>query len=74
MVIGGRRANGEITDFFVDDNRSSTLRRTYIAERAVVAEDEEGYVLQLFGGSIQYMEGLKERRRKLVERRQELRC
>lgn len=55
MVIGGRRANGEITDFFVDDNRSKALRRTYIAERAVVAEDDEGYVLQLFGGSIQYM-------------------
>lgn len=55
MVIGGRRGDGEITDFFVDDTRAPESRRTYIADRAIVAVDEEGYVLQLMDGAIQYM-------------------
>lgn len=55
MVIGGRQGEGNLTNFFADDNRSSDSRRTYIARTAIVAEDEQGYVLQLFDGSIQYM-------------------
>lgn len=55
MVIGGRQGDGNLTDFFADDNRSAEARRTYIARSAIVAEDDEGYVLQLFDGSIQYM-------------------
>lgn len=55
MVIGGRQRDGHLTDFFADDNRSPDARRTYIARSAIVAEDEEGYVLQLVDGSIQYM-------------------
>lgn len=55
MVIGGRQADGHLTDFFADDNRSADSRRTYVAKSAIVAEDEQGYVLQLIDGSIQYM-------------------
>lgn len=55
MVIGSRQGDGQLTDFFADDARAPESRRTYIAKSAVVAEDEEGYVLQLVDGSIQYM-------------------
>jgi lipopolysaccharide export system permease protein len=55
MVIGGRQGEGNLTNFFADDNRSADARRTYIARTAIVAEDEQGYVLQLYDGSIQYM-------------------
>ncbi|MDP1731955.1 MAG: LptF/LptG family permease [Devosia sp.] len=55
MVIGGRAANGELTDFFADDNRNRDMRRTYVAKSATVAADDEGYVLQLRDGAIQYM-------------------
>lgn len=55
MVIGGRLSNGEITHFFADDRRDPATRRTYIADSAVVARDEEGYVLQLQNGALQYM-------------------
>lgn len=55
MVIGGREGEGNITDFFADDARTPESRRTYIAKSAIIAQDEEGYVLQLFDGQIQYM-------------------
>jgi lipopolysaccharide export system permease protein len=55
MVIGGRQGDGHLTDFFADDNRNPDARRTYIASSAVVAADEQGYVLQLEDGAIQYM-------------------
>ena len=54
ITVGGRRANGEITTFFADDNRTPTLRRTYIARTALLTADERGYVLQLVDGTIQY--------------------
>ena len=55
MVIGDRSAEGELTDFFADDNRNREMRRTYVAKSATVAADEQGYVLQLRDGAIQYM-------------------
>lgn len=55
MLIGDRAANGELTDFFADDNRNREMRRTYLAKAATVAADEQGYVLQLRDGAIQYM-------------------
>lgn len=55
MLIGDRAANGELTDFFADDNRNRDMRRTYLAKSASVAADERGYVLQLRDGAIQYM-------------------
>jgi lipopolysaccharide export system permease protein len=55
MLIGDRAANGELTDFFADDNRNRDMRRTYRAKSATVAADERGYVLQLRDGAIQYM-------------------
>lgn len=54
ITVGGRRANGEITTFFADDNRTPDLRRTYIARTALLTADERGYVLQLVDGTIQY--------------------
>lgn len=55
MLIGERAANGELTDFFADDNRNREMRRTYVAKSATVAADDQGYVLQLRNGAIQYM-------------------
>lgn len=55
MVIGDRSAEGELTDFFADDNRNPAMRRTYVARTATVAADEQGYVLRLRDGAIQYM-------------------
>ncbi|SFZ80897.1 lipopolysaccharide export system permease protein [Devosia enhydra] len=55
VVIGGRAGNGEITDFFADDARSPEQRRTYVAAQATVGMDEDGYVLQLREGKLQYM-------------------
>lgn len=53
VTVGGRRAGGEITSFFADDRREPT-RRTYISESALIAMDEQGYVLQLSNGTVQY--------------------
>ncbi|HEY0920455.1 LptF/LptG family permease [Devosia sp.] len=55
MLIGGRGAEGELTNFFADDNRNPAMRRTYLARTATVAADEQGYVLQLRDGAIQHM-------------------
>src|SRR5690606_15728955 len=55
MVIGGREGDGNITDFFADDARNPESRRTYVAKTAIIAQDEQGYVLQMFDGQIQYM-------------------
>ncbi len=55
IVIGGRQGNGDIFDFFADDRRDPETRRTYFAKSAVVAATDEGYVLQMKDGSIQYL-------------------
>ena len=55
IVISGREGAGNITDFFADDRRNPTMRRTYIAKTAKVATDETGYVLQLHDGTLQYL-------------------
>lgn len=55
IAIGGREAGGELQDFFADDRRDPESRRTYIAKSALVTSDDEGYVLQLHEGAIQYM-------------------
>jgi len=54
IVIGGRQGLGEITDFFVDDTRDPLMRRTYIAKSATISQDENGYVLNLRDGYLQY--------------------
>jgi lipopolysaccharide export system permease protein len=56
MMIGARGRAGELGSLFVDDRRGP-IRRTYFAERATVAADEQGYVLRLASGAIQYMSG-----------------
>jgi lipopolysaccharide export system permease protein len=56
MMIGARGRAGELGSFFLDDRRGP-IRRTYVADRASIAADDQGYVLRLAGGSIQYMSG-----------------
>lgn len=56
LLIGGREADGEITDFFADDRRMPDSRRTYIAETARVSSDGENYVLELRNGMLQYVQ------------------
>ena len=53
VVIGSRRGEGQITDFFADDSRDQS-RRTYSA-RSAVRQHDDGYVLQLRDGAVQYM-------------------
>jgi lipopolysaccharide export system permease protein len=55
MVIGGRAAGGNITDFFADDQRDPTMRRTYSAKTAQIGTNAGGYVLELHDGSLQYL-------------------
>jgi lipopolysaccharide export system permease protein len=55
LVIGSRGTEGVLGSFFADDRRNPEMRRTYTADSATVVADEEGYVLQLFNGAIQYM-------------------
>jgi lipopolysaccharide export system permease protein len=57
MLIGGRSGQGEITEFFADDTRDPAVRRTYVARSATVATDENGYVLNLHDGYLQYVTG-----------------
>lgn len=60
LVIGSRDRNGVIGDFFADDRRSPETRRTYIANTAEISQDDQGYVLQLRSGVVQYMTSDKE--------------
>lgn len=55
MVIGARDSGGNITDFFADDSRDSAQRRTYFAKAAIITHDEQGYVLRMHQGAVQYM-------------------
>lgn len=55
IVIGGRQGTGDITDFFADDARDPGMRRTFIAKSAKVGTDQNGYVLELHDGSLQYL-------------------
>lgn len=54
LLIGGRSGEGQITDFFADDRRDPTMRRTYIAKSARISSDGENYVLELHDGTLQY--------------------
>lgn len=55
MVIGARDADGNITDFFADDPRDTASHRTYFAHSAIITHDEEGYVLRMRDGAVQYL-------------------
>lgn len=54
VVIGGRDPDGTIRDFFADDTRDPEAQRTYLADRAEIVFDEEGYNISLVNGAIQY--------------------
>ena len=55
MVIGGRDSQGNITDFFADDPRDPDSHRTYFAKSAIITHDEQGYVLRMHDGAVQYL-------------------
>lgn len=55
MVIGARDSAGNIGDFFADDPRDADQRRTYFAKSAVLSHDENGYVLRMQNGAVQYL-------------------
>lgn len=57
ILIGGRNEDGTITNFFADDNRDPSARRTYSARTAVIVVDDDGYYLNLLDGSLEYMRG-----------------
>lgn len=57
VQIGGRLPDGTITDFFADDSRDPTSRRTYEARRASINSDDQGLYLSLEEGRIQYQSG-----------------
>ena len=56
VFIASRGDGGELTGFFADDTRTRGMRRTYEAANARVAIDDDGYMLRLANGSIQYLE------------------
>ena len=55
LVIGARDIGGNITDFFADDSREPAQRRTYFAKSAIITHDDQGYVLRMHDGAVQYM-------------------
>jgi lipopolysaccharide export system permease protein len=55
MVIGARDGEGNIADFFADDRRNPEQRRTYFAKSAIITQDEQGYVLRMRDGAVQYL-------------------
>ena len=55
MVIGGRDSQGNISDFFADDPRDAESHRTYFAKAAIITHDEQGYVLRMHDGAVQYL-------------------
>ena len=55
LVIGSRGPGGELGSFFADDRRNPASRQTFVAKSARVAADDQGYVIQLSDGAIQYM-------------------
>jgi lipopolysaccharide export system permease protein len=59
MIIGSRDSEGQITDFFADDTRSASSRRTYIAKSALITRDDQGFVLRLRDGAIQQFSATK---------------
>jgi lipopolysaccharide export system permease protein len=55
MVISGRDSTGNISDFFADDPRDADSHRTYFARSAIITHDEQGYVLRMRDGAVQYL-------------------
>ncbi len=55
MVIGARDFAGNISDFFADDTRDTEQRRTYFAKKAIIVHDDQGYILRMRDGAVQYL-------------------
>jgi lipopolysaccharide export system permease protein len=59
VFIASRGYDGELGEFFADDRRNPDARRTYIAKTATIGQDDEGYVLKLHDGVLQYQTATK---------------
>lgn len=55
LEIGARDAAGNIQDFFADDPRDPDSHRTYFAKSAIISHDEQGYLLRMEDGAVQYL-------------------
>lgn len=55
VFISGRNPDGSVTGFFADDSRNPNARRTYTADRAVIATNNGGYFLDMGQGTLQYL-------------------
>lgn len=53
LNIGGREADGTITDFFADDDRQFDIRRTYFADTATIVHTDAGFQISLRDGRLQ---------------------
>lgn len=51
--IRERRANGELGGIFIDDRRDANLRSTFLAERGMIVDNDDGSFLVLENGSAQ---------------------
>lgn len=51
--IGGRQADGTITDFFADDRRDPNVHRAYIAQAAEIVVGNDGFQISLQEGRLQ---------------------
>ncbi|HHG89084.1 MAG TPA: LptF/LptG family permease [Devosia sp.] len=55
LHIGGRRPDGTIVDFFADDSRADDVRRTYLADSAIIISGEDGFQISLRDGRLQVL-------------------
>ncbi len=55
LHIGGRRPDGTIIDFFADDSRADDVRRTYMADTAIIISGEDGFQISLRDGRLQVL-------------------
>jgi len=55
LEIGARDAAGNIQDFFADDPRDPESHRTYFAKSAIISHDDQGYLLRMEDGAVQYL-------------------
>ncbi len=53
LHIGGRKPDGTIIDFFADDSRADDVRRTYLADTAIIISGEDGFQISLRDGRLQ---------------------
>ncbi len=53
LHIEARRPDGTIIEFFADDTRADDVRRTYMADSAIIISGEDGFQISLRDGRLQ---------------------